>query len=156
MDSIAKLYNGNINKDIKIYYLDSLSQSFSYLPFDIYDYIMKINFKNHSSGFYMNWHIDDCVRIKKKHNTNFILKNNSKIFYENDKFILLYYNKLPSYTLLYYSNVDSANGGYLLFPGLKIKPKNNMMILFPSHIPHCVSKLNSGIRKNVIIKFYKK
>ena len=156
MDWISTLYNGNIKNDININYIDSLSQAFTHIPFDLYDYKMKISFKNHKSGFYMNWHIDDCVRIKKKQNDNFILKNKSKIFFENEKQLLLYNNKLPEYTLLYYSNVDNANGGYLIFPGLKIKPKNNMMILFPSHIPHCVTKLYSGVRKNVIIKFYKK
>lgn len=154
---INKINKYNID-DIKIIEnIDSLSQIFNILPININDYKMKICFKNHNIGYYMNWHIDDCVKIKKKNNGKFKLNHGKGIFYENEKYLLLYQNKLPEYTLLYYNNIDNIIGGDLImFPDFKIKPKCNMVVLFPSYIPHCVSKLNSGTRKNVIIKFYKK
>jgi hypothetical protein len=100
-------------------------------------------------------HVDDCNLIKIK--KDFQEMDNKKIYYKNDKYCLMYYNKLPTYTLLYYTDVNNCFGGELNIMNYKIiKPENDMFILFDSKIPHSVNLLKEGIRKNIIIKFYKK
>ena len=144
------------NHNIKIGKRDSLSSILNCdLPFDTYNYNMKVSFKTHKSGFSMKMHVDDCNLIKIK--KDFQEMDNKKIYYKNDKYCLMYYNKLPTYTLLYYTDVNNCFGGELNIMNYKIiKPENDMFILFDSKIPHSVNLLKEGIRKNIIIKFYKK
>lgn len=144
------------NYNIKIGKRDSLSSIFHLdLPFDLNDYTIKMSFKTHKPGFSMKTHVDDCNLIKIKKDFQEI--DNKKIYYKNDKYCLMYYNKLPTYTLLYYTDVNNCIGGELNIMNYKIiKPENDMFILFDSKIPHSVNLLKKGIRKNIIIKFYKK
>ena len=137
---INKIIDNAIKSINKTYKLDEYEKK----------YFVKIN----ESGFYMNWHCDDCAIIKHKKDFS-PSSNNYKL---NDKYSLYINNNLPIYTMIIYLsdyNTDFT-GGEFCFIDKTIFPTKNKVIVFDSREIHKVNKINSGIRKNILVKFYKK
>jgi hypothetical protein len=100
--------------------------------------------KENTKDFYMNWHIDDCYVFRHT-------KTDVK-----EKFVICHKNKLPTYTMIIYLSTHDKDftGGEFLFVNQKIFPKKKLVLFFDSREVHKVNKINSGIRKNILIKFY--
>lgn len=123
------------------------------IDLDNYDY--EIVKKTNTTGFYMNWHLDNALVIKNKKNEN---KSSDKI-YISDRHTLHYYIKKPIYTLIVYESdyeKDFLGGTLEFIDGLTIKPQKGLFVLFNSNELHKVNKIISGERTNYLIKFYEK
>ena len=140
--------------EIKTFYSNSLSSALQQSNMFNNKYKSIISIKTHKKNWFMKWHIDDCQLIKVKDINTLQKPKNGGIYAKNNKYALIYQKSLPKYTLLYYTDDENTKGGDLQFPHKRITPKNNLTIIFPSNIPHCVHPLREGTRKNVIVKFY--
>lgn len=120
---------------------------------DLFDYMTEIIERENQIGFYLKWHIDDCAIHKHKTTDGKI--NNDPI---NDKFSLYHAKKLPLFTMIiYFSSIhEDFMGGEFEFIDQIINPKKYDVIFFDSREVHRVRRLRSGIRKNVLIKFFVK
>ena len=118
----------------------------------------KLNFiiieKNNSTDFSMKWHLDDAQIILHKNNYDKSLFK-EQIFISRKKAIN-YPSKKPILSLIIYLSEygDDFTGGTFEFVDEIIFPKRNMYLLFDSKEVHRVNMIKSGIRKNILIKFY--
>jgi hypothetical protein len=100
----------------------------------------------------MSWHIDDAILMDV---TEEEIYNNIKIS-ENKQ--LVYHNQIPIYTLIINENNynDDFTGGELIFvDDYKYIPKQGSYILFDSCEVYKTNKITSGMKKSILIKFYK-
>jgi hypothetical protein len=117
---------------------------------DLSNYKFKKIERENKVGFYMKWHIDDCSIYKHKSTDDKI--NNIKL---NEKYSLHHTCLLPKYTMLIYlTGGDNFDGGEFCFIDKTIKPEKYDVFLFDSREVHRVNLLKSGVRKNILIKFY--
>lgn len=123
------------------------------LNINLNDFDKEIIERNNEQNFYLNWHIDDCAVFV--HNSTENKKNNIPL---NDKYSLFHIKTLPKYTMIIYLtsiNID-FEGGELEFVDLLIKPQKNDVVFFDSREVHRVRRFRSGVRKNILIKFFEK
>ena len=122
----------------------------------------KINFtsykiieKSNEKGFYMKWHLDDAQIINHKNKLDFKKVLKSQHFISNKKSIN-YLHQKPLYSLIIYFSEYNTDftGGSFEFVDKKIFPQKNMYLLFDSNEVHRVNIITSGVRKNILIKFY--
>ncbi len=114
---------------------------------------MEIIQRENKIGFYQNWHIDDCAVFKHKDTQN--KTNNIPL---NDKYSLYHSKPLPTYTMIIYLTSHGTDfiGGEFEFVDQIIKPRKHDVVFFDSKEVHKVNTLRSGIRKNILIKFFDK
>lgn len=124
-----------------------------YTKIDFTQYKYKKIEREVSTGFGMKWHIDDIALIK---------INKDKDNYKNgivlhNKYRLFHKEELPLYSSILYlsSNNEDFKGGEFHFVDEMIIPYKNHVLLFNSKEVHRVAKVTSGIRKNILYKFYK-
>lgn len=120
---------------------------------DLTNFDSKITKKQNIVGFEMKWHRDDCSI----HDINPNAKTENKINI-SDKHCLAYKEKLPIYTILIYfsdHNKDFTGGVLHFVDDTQYKPKMFEGLLFDSEEVHRVTRILSGVRKNLLIKFYK-
>lgn len=101
-------------------------------------------------GFSMKWHIDDCSIYKHK-------TTDGKIHNEilNEKYSLHHLKLLPKFTMMIYlTGGNDFEGGEFEFVDKTIKPEKYDVILFDSREVHRVKELKSGVRKNILVKFF--
>ena len=125
------------------------------LPILPENYSIKIVEKEHGPGFFMKWHMDDGQVIK--HNKNTLPRPSQLIV--NEKKAIHFQETPPKYSLIYYlsSYGEDFEGGLFEFcDGRIIQPEKNKYIFFDSRYIHRVHPVKSGIRKNILIKFYEK
>lgn len=123
--------------------------------FDINDYQYSIKSKQNKSNFEIKWHVHDACVNKTKNNQY----NENNLNFISDKQILYYKNphEKPKYSLIVYEsnyNKDFTGGELVFADEYIIKPKRGLYILFDSREVHKVNKVRSGIRNNILIKFY--
>ena len=143
------------NKDSQNYVSDLINLQELQLPILLENYSIKIVEKEHGPGFFMKWHMDDGQVIK--HNKNTLPRPSQLIV--NEKKAIHFQETPPKYSLIYYlsSYGEDFEGGLFEFcDGRIIKPEKNKYIFFDSRYIHRVHPVKSGIRKNILIKFYEK
>jgi hypothetical protein len=119
--------------------------------FCINDTTYYLKTRTHTTGFSMNWHIDDA-------NIMNIPKDN--MYSElaiSDKKMLVYQEHKPLYTLMLYENNhgEDFTGGTLEFiDGTIIEPKKGKYVLFDSREVRRLNEIGSGERKSILINFY--
>jgi len=131
---------------------------------NINNYTKEWKFKENSKGFSMKWHCDDCFIRKNKKNylENMILDDDYYIRNEKlddiGQYTLTHTEKLPEYTvLIYFSDYNKDyKGAELHFVNKIITPNKYDVIIFDSREIHKVNIQTNGIRKNLIIKYYKR
>lgn len=118
---------------------------------NLYKYKTKVIERNNDINFYLNWHIDDCAIFK--HNDTENKYNNEPL---DETYSLFHKEKIPIYTMVIYltSHDKDFYGGEFEFVDKVIKPQKYDVILFDSREVHRVRRLRSGIRKNILVKFY--
>jgi 2OG-Fe(II) oxygenase superfamily len=106
-----------------------------------------------TTGFGMKWHIDDAALIKinkdkDKEDKGMVLQNKYRLFHKEE---------LPLYSAILYLSTYNKDfkGGEFHFVDEIITPLKNHVLLFNSKEVHRVSPVKSGIRKNILYKFYK-
>jgi len=119
---------------------------------DLFDHRMEIVERTNPVGFYLNWHIDDCAIHK--HKTTGGKTNNDPL---TDKFSLYHAKELPVFSMIiYFSTIDEDfTGGELEFVDYVFKPRKYDVIIFDSREVHRVRRLRSGVRQNVLVKFFR-
>lgn len=123
-----------------------------------YDPVWK--FKENYTNFQMKWHRDDCFvhKHKKLHYSDITeeFAKNNIILDKECKYTLTHSNTLPIYTgLIYLSDYEKDyTGGEIEFVDMKLKPIKYDVIVFDSREIHRVNIQKSGIRKNLIVKYY--
>lgn len=125
------------------------------LPILLENYSIKIVEKEHGPGFFMKWHMDDGQVIK--HNKNTLPRPSQLVV--NEKKAIHFQETPPKYSFIYYlsSYGEDFEGGLFEFcDGRTIKPEKYKYIFFDSRYIHRVHPVKSGIRKNILIKFYEK
>lgn len=151
-EGLKRLSNNSVNKRV-IFNLNCDKQSNEELIKNAIGYLqinnqLDLNIFKHvviertnPEKFYMGWHIDDCSVFKHKNKT----------------FTLHHKEKLPIYTMIIYLTEYKKDfiGGELEFAdGIEVKPKKYDVVVFDSKEVHRVKILKSGIRKNILVKFY--
>jgi hypothetical protein len=121
---------------------------------DLDNYEMTKTVKQNSVGFEMKWHQDDCIVFKKNKNVEPI----TPYVKLSDKYILAHKNELPVYTMIIYLSQykDDFTGGVFCFIDKEIEPQKFQILFFDSREVHKVTRVLSGTRNNITIKFYKK
>ena len=143
------------NKDSQNYVSAQINLQELQLPIILENYSIKIVEKEHRQGFFMKWHMDDGQVIK--HNKNTLHRLSQLII--NEKKSIHFQEIPPKYSLIYYlsSYEEDFEGGLFEFcDGRIIQPEKHKYIFFDSRYIHCVHPVKSGIRKNILIKFYEK
>ena len=127
--------------------LDNLS---NLVKKDLSQYEMKVVKKENHKDFKMGWHQDDVSFFKnsKKHQDT----------YGTSKFTRFHQREPPIYTMILYNSTigEDFQGGEFCFVDEEIKPKKGEGIFFDSREVHCVKKIIEGVRKCILIKFYRK
>jgi predicted 2-oxoglutarate/Fe(II)-dependent dioxygenase YbiX len=120
-----------------------------HLSIDLSIFSYKVVKRTSESGFSMKWHVDDCIVYK---------TSNS-----DDKYMLLpkdknnVPNNVPIFSAVYYlSGPDDFTGGEFEFVDEIISPQQGFVLFFNSNEVHRVLPVKSGIRKSILIKFYRK
>lgn len=117
-------------------------------------------YKENHENFQMKWHCDDCFihKHKKLHYSDVTEEFSKKniILDKECKYTLTHSSTLPIYTaLIYLSDYNKDyTGGELEFVDMKVKPNRYDVIVFDSREIHRVNIQKSGIRKNLIVKYY--
>ena len=126
---------------------------------DLTNYNIEFIERDNAVKYYLHWHIDDCAVFKHSNNkfdsNNEINSNNIKL---NDKYSLFIKKDKPIYTMIIYLstyNID-FKGGEFEFVDKIIYPKKYDVVFFDSREVHRVHEFKSGIRRNIIVKFYNK
>jgi hypothetical protein len=116
------------------------------------DYDCKVVERESATGFHMLWHLDDVAPIKTSRNLDSI-ENGIVI---GNKFRLYHKDKLPTFSAIIYLSKygEDFTGGEFEFLDQQIIPKKNWILFFSSKDVHRVLTVKSGIRKNILIKFY--
>lgn len=118
---------------------------------DITKYEIEVYPKQSQKGYYMKWHIDDC----------FILNNSTPpaignyIKLSQKKYAV--YTRKPEYSCVVFLSdydVDFKGGILEFFDGIQIKPKKGLIVFFKNDIMHRVTRIESGTRNSILIKFY--
>lgn len=120
--------------------------------FDLNEITYYLKRKVHNVDDQMKWHVDDAIVMNVPSNNNY---NNIKI---NENKQLVYHSQKPIYTLIIYEsnyNEDFTGGELEFVDGYRCKPKKGSYIFFNSCEVHKLNKINSGMRKSILIKFYK-
>ena len=123
--------------------------------FRTYDY--QIISKTKTTGYYMDWHLDDAHIISHTKNHIKTLIGHDKHIPISDKHTLYYYDKKPIYSLIIYEhtfNKDFTGGTLEFYNNIIIYPKKGDYVLFNSNDLHRVNPMTSGIRSTHLIKFY--
>ena len=119
---------------------------------NLHTYNKEYKYKENNGGYFMSWHCDDCHLYK--HKSAQYSKDCDIILNKN---LVLTHNKpLPIYTILLYlsQNKTEFTGADLHFVDKTVSPSLYDVIFFDSREIHSVSIQKSGIRKNIIIKYY--
>lgn len=124
-----------------------------YTKIDFTKYKYKKIEREVSSGFGMKWHIDDAALIKINKDTD----KDEKGMVLHNKYRLFHKEELPLYSAILYlsTHKEDFKGGEFHFVDEVIRPFKNHVLLFNSKEVHRVNKVISGIRKNILYKFYK-
>lgn len=142
--------------DLVVFNINSIIHDISnHVNIDLENYKFMIIPKTNKKGFSMKWHIDDVAMIKT--NKNAINDECGIIIGDKQKYRLYHKLDLPIYSAIIYLseyNVDFT-GGEFEFLNQKIEPKKNHVLFFDSREVHRVNIVKSGIRENILIKFYK-
>ncbi len=120
--------------------------------FDLNEVTYYLKNKVHYVDDEMKWHVDDAIVINVPSNNNY---DDIKIS-ENEQ--LVYHSQKPIYTLIIYEsnhNGDFTGGELEFVDGYRFNPKKGAYIFFNSCEVHKLNKINSGMRKSILIKFYK-
>ena len=148
--SIVNKYK-NCRRYINIGYVDDFSIDMFinllslHLSIDLSIFSYKVVKRTSESGFSMKWHVDDCIVYK---------TSNS-----DDKYMLLPKDKnnVPIFSAVYYlSGPDEFTGGEFEFVDEIISPQQGFVLFFNSNEVHQVLPVKNGIRKSILIKFYRK
>lgn len=124
--------------------------------FDInsHNYDIKVCPKENIQGFSMHLHMDDwnVIRLSKKSCTDHrhILINDRISLFNNKP-------KKPIWSVIIYLSTRNHdfNGGNLQFvDGTSLAVDKYDIVVFDSRILHEVTKITSGVRKSILIKFY--
>lgn len=105
-----------------------------------------------TDGFSMKWHCDDTAIIKTKY------QNDTGGMMINPRYKLYHKHTLPTYTAILYASdygIDFT-GGEFEFVDQQILPRRHHVLIFDSREVHRVLPVTSGLRKSVVLKFYKK
>ena len=139
--------NNNINELIEL----AKKKLNDEVGLNLFEYKMEIIERSNPIGFYLNWHIDDCSIHKHKSTDGKF--NNDPL---NEKFSLYHEKALPKFTMVIYltSIADDFIGGEFEFIDAVIKPKKYDVVVFDSREVHRVRRLRSGVRRNVLVKFF--
>lgn len=140
-------------KNYNTFNMDTLNEIVNEInKFNLNDVTYYLKNKVHNVDDQMKWHVDDAIVMNVPSNNNY---DDVKIS-ENKQ--LVYHSQKPIYTLIIYESnyKDDFTGGELEFvDGYKFKPKKGAYIFFNSCEVHKLNKINSGMRKSILIKFYK-
>ena len=129
-----------------------ITQLEAHTNINLRNYKYKIVEKENTIGFSMGFHLDDIAPIKTKHN---LASDLGGIIIAN-KYRLYHKDQLPIYSAIIYlsEHEEDFTGGEFEFIDQQIIPKKNWILFFSSKEVHRVLPIKSGIRKNILIKFY--
>jgi hypothetical protein len=140
-------------------FLENILYKLNFINIDDYNY--KIIEKINKSGYSMKWHIDDCQILKHSNKMAKFKNTLTNQFFISSRQSICYNDNgtIPLYSLIIYDsdyNIDFQGGSLEFVDGLKIYPKRGLYIFFDSREVHRVNKIKSGLRKSILVKFYKK
>lgn len=166
LSNIRKIYNLSNNQwfinllnyhNYELYIKYNLSYLLDLLDLNFlinlnYDIIYR---NNNNNNYELNWHLDDKkLIIQKISNLNKL--HNLDIIHINKNIYALYSNRITLYTIIIYLDTFNINfrGGKIEFIDQILEPYRGMILFFDSRDIHKITKLNKGIRRCIVIKFY--